>query len=34
VDEQARVLCWGANDMGQLGDGTTEDRTRPTRVSF
>lgn len=27
------VVCWGANDRGQLGDGTTTGRTRPTPVS-
>ena len=27
------VLCWGSNTTGQLGDGTTEERTRPTLVS-
>lgn len=27
------VKCWGANWMGQLGDGTTTDRYVPTQVS-
>lgn len=29
-----RVYCWGANDKGQLGDGTTIDRAIPTLVSL
>ena len=26
------VWCWGANSSGQLGDGSTTDRTRPVQV--
>jgi alpha-tubulin suppressor-like RCC1 family protein len=27
-----RILCWGLNDQGQLGDGTTTDRLVPAPV--
>jgi alpha-tubulin suppressor-like RCC1 family protein len=30
---QGTAFCWGVNDYGQLGDGTTADRTRPAAVA-
>src|ERR1700733_12404585 len=27
------LRCWGWNNMGQVGDGTTHDRDAPTRVT-
>jgi hypothetical protein len=32
VDGSGVASCWGGNDHGQLGDGSREDKPRPTRV--
>lgn len=32
VTSDGSVACWGGNGWGQLGDGTTEDRSVPTAV--
>ncbi|MBU1350153.1 hypothetical protein KKH19_03545 [Patescibacteria group bacterium] len=26
------MVCWGNNDFGQLGDGSTSDKTTPVQV--
>lgn len=30
--EDGRVMCWGVNDYGQLGDGSYDDRATPVEV--
>jgi serine/threonine protein kinase len=33
LDRQGRAYCWGANDHGQLGDGSTTARSGPVAVA-
>lgn len=33
LDADGSATCWGANDQGQLGDGTLEDRAAPATVA-
>jgi len=32
LNARGGIVCWGANEYGQLGDGTTRRRTRPVAV--
>lgn len=32
VRSNGKIVCWGSNSSGQLGDGTTTNRWRPTEV--
>jgi alpha-tubulin suppressor-like RCC1 family protein len=32
IEEDGTAFCWGANEFGQVGDGTTTDRRVPTPV--
>ena len=34
VTTQGRVFAWGSNSSGQLGDGTTDQKTTPTLITF
>jgi len=33
IDEDDRLWCWGKNDFGQLGDGTTDNKSIRTKIS-
>jgi serine/threonine protein kinase/alpha-tubulin suppressor-like RCC1 family protein len=33
LESNGSAFCWGANDQGQLGDGTRDDHTEPTVVA-
>lgn len=32
--QKSHAFCWGSNERGSLGDGTTKNRNRPTRVTI
>ena len=33
ITSTGRIFTWGNNDSGQLGDGTTTQRTTPTEIT-
>jgi len=33
LKEDGQLLCWGGNENGQLGDGSTTNRSRPVQVT-
>jgi hypothetical protein len=34
VTRDGRLLCWGANNLGKVGDGTQIDRFTPVEIVF
>ena len=32
IDKNGSLWAWGNNELGQLGDGTNEDKTEPTKI--
>ena len=32
IKKYGSLYMWGSNDSGQIGDGTTEDRYKPTKI--